>query len=416
MPSTLPTRPQASFWWICLALSILISPSSSGNVSSVAIEWDPDPGTNIAGYRVHYGPQSGNYTETLDVGLVTETTLTQLDPGRLYYCSVTSYTHSGLESDYCPELPVFVHDDYGVFAHPEAELLLLFLQRIGVDVNLDGPYVEPTAWFDGRVVMAPEILSDASFTFWCRMRPGPDSTPIEVRIDGASVGTLSPPSGVDEDGWVWIQLQSNGQAAIIDLKAGVHLLEIFAPDSTTELEQIALSKDPSFQPTDDPPTLPGHVEFIEQPATSTVTSEGQALTLKAEALASGPVQYQWFYDGELLEGETENTLQLSSARQSDSGHYTLLASSGGAAATTQPSFVGVNGLDFRVEKLARSTPGDLRFEVMGGFGREIQVWATCDLKDWELVGSAVNQDGTIRIQDAKAPDCPQRFYRLEETP
>lgn len=53
--------------------------------------------TNLAGYRVYYGTSPGGYTETIDVGNVTTTTITDLSPGT-YYFAVTAYDSDGGES------------------------------------------------------------------------------------------------------------------------------------------------------------------------------------------------------------------------------------------------------------------------------------------------------------------------------
>jgi hypothetical protein len=67
---------------------------------SVKLSWNPNPESDIAGYVVHYGTQSGNLTETKDVvGQVTTTTLEQLQPSTTYFFALQAYNTSGLYSD-----------------------------------------------------------------------------------------------------------------------------------------------------------------------------------------------------------------------------------------------------------------------------------------------------------------------------
>ncbi len=72
--------------------------SSLSNVSGVTLEWDPSPDAWVAGYAIHYGTTSSNYTVRLDLGNHTSATLTNLTPGTTYYFVATAYTSDGQES------------------------------------------------------------------------------------------------------------------------------------------------------------------------------------------------------------------------------------------------------------------------------------------------------------------------------
>ncbi len=65
---------------------------------SVTLAWDPNFEPDIAGYIVRYGTSSRNYTDTIDPGNVTSTTLTDLTPGSTYFFVVTAYNTDALES------------------------------------------------------------------------------------------------------------------------------------------------------------------------------------------------------------------------------------------------------------------------------------------------------------------------------
>jgi hypothetical protein len=71
--------------------------------SNVTLAWDPDTDTNIAGYKIYYGPAAGVYTNTVDVGNVTNATISSLVTGTTYHFAATAYDTSALESDYSNE-------------------------------------------------------------------------------------------------------------------------------------------------------------------------------------------------------------------------------------------------------------------------------------------------------------------------
>jgi len=68
----------------------------------VTLVWDPNPETDVNGYRVYHGKASRVYDHVADV---TDTTAT-IDPGEpgVYYFAVTARNTAGLESDYSNEV------------------------------------------------------------------------------------------------------------------------------------------------------------------------------------------------------------------------------------------------------------------------------------------------------------------------
>lgn len=72
-------------------------------VQSVPLAWDPSSDPNVAGYRVYYGVESGTYIVSVDVGNVTQTTITGLAEGTTYYFAATAYDNAGNESNFSNE-------------------------------------------------------------------------------------------------------------------------------------------------------------------------------------------------------------------------------------------------------------------------------------------------------------------------
>jgi hypothetical protein len=92
------TQARAQRGLACLA--VWLACAAIVAAQSVKLSWNPNPESDIAGYVVHYGTQSGNLTETKDVvGQVTTTTLEQLQPSTTYFFALQAYNTSGLYSD-----------------------------------------------------------------------------------------------------------------------------------------------------------------------------------------------------------------------------------------------------------------------------------------------------------------------------
>ncbi len=83
-----------------LLLLILLS-ASHLHAGNTTLTWDPPttntdetPLTDLAGYKIHYGTESGNYTETIDIGNVSEYQVNNLTNGATYYFVITAYDRS----------------------------------------------------------------------------------------------------------------------------------------------------------------------------------------------------------------------------------------------------------------------------------------------------------------------------------
>lgn len=71
----------------------------------ISLTWDdPNPESDVIGYKVHLGTQSGVYTQSLDTGNSSEASFANLVPGQKYYCAVKAYNSSGLESTFSEEI------------------------------------------------------------------------------------------------------------------------------------------------------------------------------------------------------------------------------------------------------------------------------------------------------------------------
>ncbi|HEV2392705.1 MAG TPA: hypothetical protein VG146_10125 [Verrucomicrobiae bacterium] len=71
--------------------------------SNVTLAWDATTDATVVGYNVYSGTASRVYTNLTPAGLATSLTLSNLAPGATYYFAATTFTATGLESDYSVE-------------------------------------------------------------------------------------------------------------------------------------------------------------------------------------------------------------------------------------------------------------------------------------------------------------------------
>jgi hypothetical protein len=85
----------------------LLLSAIAGLAADVKLQWDANTEPALAGYRVHVGSATRNYSTSLNAGNVTSYTLTGLAAGT-YYIAVTAYDSYQQTSDYSNEVTATV--------------------------------------------------------------------------------------------------------------------------------------------------------------------------------------------------------------------------------------------------------------------------------------------------------------------
>jgi hypothetical protein len=95
--------------FLLFLISLFLTPGLFA--ANVTLSWTPPttnadgtPLTDLAGYKLHSGTSSGNYTQNTDVGNVTSYTVTNLSGGTTYYFTLTAYDTSGNQSGFSNEI------------------------------------------------------------------------------------------------------------------------------------------------------------------------------------------------------------------------------------------------------------------------------------------------------------------------
>ena len=93
----------------CLSLALADTPAPAAQVQ---LAWDAlvqdngAPFPDLAGYKLYYGSQSGQYQTVVPVDLVTTYTVTNVSAGQTYYFVITAYDIAGTESMFSNEVRV----------------------------------------------------------------------------------------------------------------------------------------------------------------------------------------------------------------------------------------------------------------------------------------------------------------------
>jgi hypothetical protein len=92
------------FLLITCTLYLIPATLHAAGAAQVTLAWDPNTEPGITGYKIYWGPASGNYTSSKDVGNNTSATITGLDEGKTYYFAATAYNGDGIESGFSSQI------------------------------------------------------------------------------------------------------------------------------------------------------------------------------------------------------------------------------------------------------------------------------------------------------------------------
>ena len=173
--------------------------------AQLSIEWDASPSPGVDGYIVYYGKQSGNYTDSVDVGNTTSCVISDLEEGRTYYFAATAYYKNN--SDYLegspstelrvdvPASPVPTTDSDGDGISDDDELNVYGTDPQNTDTDDDG-FSDGIEIDNGYDPMDPNS-KPAPVMIWLEAEDGVLMSPVEVAWDEntSSGGYIVVPNG-----------------------------------------------------------------------------------------------------------------------------------------------------------------------------------------------------------------------------
>jgi len=157
--------------------------------------------------------------------------------------------------------------------------------------------------------------------------------------------------------------------------------------------------------------------FAQQPGDQSVT-EGESVTLSAQASGADDVSYQWQKNGNDISGATGASFTIEAAALSDAGQYAVVASTADAALRSSFATVTVEAVVVEPATPASAaiviTEGGLAsITITGTVGEVYTVEASTDLGTWVTRATDLaNEEGTVVFEERFSSRRPSRFYRV----
>ena len=99
-------KPLLTILLAVLSVTALAAPPAPKPGAVCPLAWNASPDANVAGYKLYAGTASGSYGQTNFVGNVTNTVVTGLADGTVYFFAATTVSTNGTESGFCNEVSV----------------------------------------------------------------------------------------------------------------------------------------------------------------------------------------------------------------------------------------------------------------------------------------------------------------------
>jgi Divergent InlB B-repeat domain len=142
------------------------------------LAWDPITDPSVTGYKLYYGPTSGNYTQSIDVGNVTTCIVSNLTSGSTYYFAATVHDAIGNESDFSNEVSKTIPGLYSITTSSDSN---------GTIIPSGNPPVSQAS--NGSSVMKLVTVSQGSSQSFS-ITPNAGYHVADVKADGTSLGVV----------------------------------------------------------------------------------------------------------------------------------------------------------------------------------------------------------------------------------
>jgi hypothetical protein len=179
----------------CLLAVIVLY--AAGGARAVTLGWNSVTNVPVSGYRVYQGKSSRLYTQSTNVGNVTQATINGLSNGVTYYFAATAVSSSGVESDFSAEFAYTV--PLTTNTAPTIQLTspggTLFTEPASVSLAAsvvpNGHAVTKVQFYNGSALLGESSTAPYSYT-WNNVLAGNYNVTARLIYDQGSVLDSSP--------------------------------------------------------------------------------------------------------------------------------------------------------------------------------------------------------------------------------
>ncbi len=139
---------------------------------------------------------------------------------------------------------------------------------------------------------------------------------------------------------------------------------------------------------------------------------GQDVAFSVAATGTGPLTYQWSFNGAPLSGANSPALLLTNVRETNSGNYMVTVSNIVGTATGSAALTVTNiPAKLSLPTLGAAPPNGFEFRLSMPVGSTYVILASTNLQDWSPISTNVALTRSFIFRDADSGNYPMRFYK-----
>ena len=358
-----------------MLVAMMELPAFAGNVT---LGWNADTNPVVAGYNIYFWIQGGVPTNRITVGDGTSVTLSNLVAGSTYLFAATTYDASGLESPFSTEVSYIVPiNDQLPTLSPIGNLII----SQNTPTAPPGPIAPQTVVLTGITAGTGNQMQTLTITA-TSSNPAMTPNPVVHYASPSTTGTLTFTLAPNATGTTTITVVVNNGGKSNNLVTCTFTVTLL-PAGTTW---------PSFT----------------SQLTNKLVLAGQPANLGITAAGTGPLTYQWKFNGVNLAAATNAVLTLINASTNQAGTYSVMVSNLAGSTNSNPATLTVYATAAASLTPAIHGGGQFGLAVAGVPGYPYVVQASTNLVNWVSIQT---NTAPFTFVDANAGQFSQRFYR-----
>jgi hypothetical protein len=158
------------------------------------------------------------------------------------------------------------------------------------------------------------------------------------------------------------------------------------------------------------------VYLTQQPADLN-RKAGSNATFIVVAGGTGPLGYQWRFNGTNIAGAIQSNYTRLNLTTNDSGNYSVVVTNESGSVTSAVALLTVTDpVPFEFTSAALLGGDQLKLVLTGEPGTSVTIWRSEDLTNWVVLTNLPNPSGTLEFLAPVSPTAPRQFYRAEFVP
>ncbi len=152
---------------------------------------------------------------------------------------------------------------------------------------------------------------------------------------------------------------------------------------------------------------------IDPPLANLTILAGQDASFNVTASGTGPLTYQWTFNGTNVLAETDATLSLNNVSLDQAGIYSVIVTNLAGVASNSATLSVYASATATLSALSSFSGGQFQFTVSGVPGFNYVIQASTNFIDWEPL---ITNTSPFTLTDDDTTNFPARFYRAVYAP